>query len=291
MDFLHTTSKTPYYHFLNLGWSNLGFTSHEHPQNVRCWQFIHLLRSPNLNISSAEAQVLSFLHHFGRDLKPDLPDGSTRLHWIALLPFIKIAEFWLKYLIPDVTDSLGFTPLYIAASIGNVPMYKFLISKGADATKTQPNGLSPDQVFCFVCKVQNIDASTSQSSERKRAHEDDSTITDSNKRLKLNLFSLEQTSPLNVISSSPCVSPISGVMNSLRMSSPVHSPVPSFSPFSTSPRKGPASNSPRKDILSIPTCSSTKRTDLSNKLGACEPVPQVHQTSSPESEKTSPKIE
>nr|QYA18773.1 ankyrin repeat protein [Clandestinovirus] len=114
---------------------------HPDPKTI---QFQNLLKT-------IEKMILDFLledEKLGRNISASLTDGSTRLHWISLLPFIKLAEFWLKHIAVDIADNYGTTPLYVAALNSNSLMYNYLVQRGANPRKEHPlTHKTPEEVL------------------------------------------------------------------------------------------------------------------------------------------------
>ena len=75
------------------------------------------------------------------DVNARQPDGATALHWAAYLNDLLTTELLIAAgAVPDASNELGVTPLYLACENGNAPVVRVLLAAGATPHAVLPSG-------------------------------------------------------------------------------------------------------------------------------------------------------
>ncbi len=75
------------------------------------------------------------------DVNARQPDGATALHWAVYLNDIETAELLVAAgAVPDASNELGVTPLYLACENGNAAVVRVLLAAGATPHAVLPSG-------------------------------------------------------------------------------------------------------------------------------------------------------
>ena len=112
-------------------------------------------------------EAVQVLLEAGASLKAKSEDGSTPLHWAAGVAPMNNANVAITKLLLDAGAPLelkakghfkGFTPLFYAARVGNVPVIKLLLKAGADIDAQTEDGVTAEMVAAHEKHQEAVEA-------------------------------------------------------------------------------------------------------------------------------------
>jgi ankyrin repeat protein len=94
---------------------------------------------------SGSVDVIVFLVDGGADMSAVDHEDRTALHWAILGGWVEIVKYFVNVLsVPATFDPSGvYPPLVASIQSGSLETVKFLVSKGADATLADADGVTP----------------------------------------------------------------------------------------------------------------------------------------------------
>ncbi len=116
------------------------------------WVALILLLSVPVRAQHPDLRLVNAVRHDDReavralvreqvDVNTRQPDGATALHWAAYLDELDTADLLLGAgAVPDATNELGVTPLYLACENGNAALVRRLLVAGATPHAVLPSG-------------------------------------------------------------------------------------------------------------------------------------------------------